>query len=164
MAIVLIAEPIGVYSGCTLYGSQQRKKFVHKSYSSCVFYATVDETLNLPFKPKSTIQTSQIGVCSCSRSIIELMLYNVGPRDLFSNSKYGCDIYESQLVVGAVQEAITQAKEENMRLSSTKTIGAFSHFSNLPVEVAISITEIVCPVKYTLNDVHGISKILLAFR
>jgi hypothetical protein len=91
------------------------------------------------------------------------MLYNVGPRDLFSNSKYGCDIYQSQLVVGAVQEAIIQSNEENMRLSSTKTIDAFSHFSNLLVEVAILIAEIVCPVNYTLIDVHDTSKILLTF-
>jgi hypothetical protein len=51
-----------------------------------------------------------------------------------------------------------------MRLSSTEIIGAFSHFSNLLVEVAIWIAEIVFPVKYTLIDVHGTSKILLAFR
>jgi hypothetical protein len=92
------------------------------------------------------------------------MLYKFGPRDLFSNSKYGCDIYQSQLVVSAVQETIIYAKEENMRLSSTKTICEFSHISNLPVEVAILIAEMVCPVKYTLNDVYDTRKMLLAFR
>ncbi|KAJ6092226.1 hypothetical protein N7467_004195 [Penicillium canescens] len=88
----------------------------------------------------------------------------IGPSEPYFNAEYGCDFFLSPLVVGAVQEAIIRAKEENLRFASTKAIVPLCRFSGLPLEIAVLIAELVCPVQYTPNDVNDMREMLLAFR
>jgi hypothetical protein len=87
----------------------------------------------------------------------------IGPSEPYFNVEYGCNFFLSPLVVGAVQEAIIRAKEENLRFASTKDIVPRCRFSGLPLEIAVLIAELVCPVQYMPNDVNHIREMLLAF-
>jgi hypothetical protein len=92
------------------------------------------------------------------------IMYSVGPCDPFCEPEYGCDIYQSPLVIGAVQKAILKAKEDALRSSSTRSITPLRHFINLPFEIAILIAEIICPVNYTLFQVNDTREMLSVFK
>ena len=68
-------------------------------------------------------------------------------------SEHGYDIHQSPLVMPAIQKAIDSAKIERLRGSNVEFHRLPSHFKNIPLEVAILITECVCPVKYTVDDI-----------
>lgn len=85
----------------------------------------------------------------------------VKPHQALSEFEYGCDIYQNPLVVPEVQKAMNCANVENLRESKGHHLS--SHFSNIPLEVAILIAEWVCPVKYTLDDIKDTGNMLSVF-
>ncbi|KAI3134100.1 hypothetical protein CBS147330_3664 [Penicillium roqueforti] len=71
------------------------------------------------------------------------------PKD----SKYACDIYRSPLIVPEVQRAIESARK-------TKKERVQSRYSDVPLEVAIMIAELICPVDYTPADLKNTRNML----
>jgi hypothetical protein len=70
--------------------------------------------------------------------------------------RYDWDIYQNPFVVPAIREAIDCAKTERFRPSSCS--------SNLPLELAIPICQLVCPVTdYTEDDIKSTRNLLLVF-
>ena len=57
-------------------------------------------------------------------------------------SNYACDIYRNPLMVPEVQKAIDSARK-------TKKERVQSRYSDVPLEVAIMIAELICPIDYT---------------
>ncbi|KAJ5595355.1 uncharacterized protein N7459_001563 [Penicillium hispanicum] len=83
--------------------------------------------------------------------------YNINwaePRQPLPELDYECDIFQNPLVP-AVQKAIDHAKNENHRL--------YPYFDRVPMEIAIMISEWVCPIKYTEDDIRNMRNTLLAF-
>lgn len=83
---------------------------------------------------------------------------NVGyvePNQSLSELEFGCDIYQNPVVIPALQEVITRANTGD---------SIYPHFSKLPLEVIILISEWVCPTDYDLDDVENIRNMLFAFQ
>lgn len=94
----------------------------------------------------------------------KLIDYNVEfivPHQVLSEFEYGFDIYQNPLVVPEVQKAMNCANVESLRESRSRHLP--SHFSSIPLEVAVLITEWICPVKYTLDDIKNTGNMLLVF-
>ena len=112
--------------------------------------------------------TKLIQVCrkywnnSSSWEIHDIDIQRIDPCKNLSWSKYGYDIYQSPLVVPAVQEAIDSANIECLRRSERHLLPF--HFTSLPLEVAILITEYICPVNYTVDDIKDTRNMLLVFQ
>lgn len=99
-----------------------------------------------------------------SWEIYDIELQSVDPCKDLLWPKYGYDIYQSPLVVPAVQEAIDSANIESLRGSSIECHRLPFHFKNLPLEVAILITEYICPVNYTVDDIKNTRNMLSVFQ
>ncbi|KAJ5809933.1 uncharacterized protein N7503_002151 [Penicillium pulvis] len=72
--------------------------------------------------------------------------------------EHGCDIYQNPLVIPALQEVITR---EKTRAAKDRIRPGLSKF---PMEINILISEWVCPVDCTLEDITDMRNMLLAFQ
>lgn len=63
-----------------------------------------------------------------------------------------------------IQKAIDNANIESLRGSDVEFHRLPSHFQKIPLDVAILITECVCPVKYTVDDITNTKNMLSVFQ
>jgi hypothetical protein len=87
--------------------------------------------------------------------------YNISwvePTQFLSTLELGYDIYQNPLVIPAVQKAIEVAKVEAERPNF-----CFRKIS-FPLEISLLISEWVCPVNHTGNDIKNIKNMLLTFQ
>ena len=77
------------------------------------------------------------------------------PNQAMEELDFECDIYQNPVVIPALQEVITHAIE---RPFTTRV-----YFNELPTEVTFLISEWVCPIEYTSDDVRNMRNMLLAF-
>jgi hypothetical protein len=82
----------------------------------------------------------------------------VEPTQFLSTLELGYDIYQNPLVIPAVQKAIEVAKVEAERPNF-----CFRKIS-FPLEISLLISEWVCPVNHTGNDIKNIKNMLLTFQ
>lgn len=83
---------------------------------------------------------------------------NVGwvkPKEALSEVEFGCDIYQNPVVIPALQEAIARAETCH---------SMYPCLSKLPIEIAVLVSEWVCPVDYTLDDIENLRNMLSAFQ
>ena len=79
------------------------------------------------------------------------------PNQAIPELEHECDIYQNPVIIPALQEAIVHASKRPL----TTTFRVY--FNKLPTEVNFLISEWVCPVDYTSDDVRNIRNMLLAF-
>ncbi|CAI7655928.1 unnamed protein product [Penicillium glandicola] len=81
--------------------------------------------------------------------------FSIDRDKVASNLKYDWDIYQNPLIVPAIQEALDCAEIKCHHPSQ---------FSNIPLEVAILISERVCPIiDYTVDDIKDTRNMLIEF-
>lgn len=83
--------------------------------------------------------------------------YNVNsgePRQPLLELDYECDIFQNPLVP-TLQKAIDHAKNEKQSLHPC--------FDKIPLEIVIMISEWVCPIEHTEDDIQNMRNTLLAF-
>ncbi|KAJ5670079.1 uncharacterized protein N7477_005442 [Penicillium maclennaniae] len=85
-------------------------------------------------------------------------IYLVEPTQFLPTLEWGCDIYQNPLIIPAVQKAIEVAKVE-----AEHSKFYFRNFS-FPLEISLLISECVCPINHTENDIKDIKNLLLTFQ
>lgn len=88
----------------------------------------------------------------------DYMIGVTNPTQILSTPEHGCDIYQNPLVIPAVLKAIEVAKIEAERSNF-----CFEKIS-FPIEISLLVSEWVCPVSYTGNDIKDIKNMLLTFQ
>lgn len=80
------------------------------------------------------------------------------PNQAIQELEFECDIYQNPVIIPALQEVIIHAIERPFATTSRV------YFNKLPTEVNFLISEWVCPIDYTSDNVRNMRNMLLAFR
>lgn len=86
-----------------------------------------------------------------------VLRYVSRPDQAIPNLEFECDIYQNPVIIPALQEVIMHATERPFPNMSRV------YFNKLPTEINFLISEWICPIDYTSDDVRNTRNMLLAF-